>query len=204
MASGRRPRMTDRDLFIGLMSGTSLDGVDAALVEFTTSGPVLVGTFYLPFPDQLRTELHALQAPGQNELDRAARSGNELARSYAEAVLALLAQTGIEPATVSACGCHGQTVRHRPEAGYTLQIGNPALLAELTGISVVADFRSRDIAAGGQGAPLVPAFHAAVFGKHDRHRVIVNIGGIANLSDLPARGAVVTGFDTGPGLPKLY
>jgi anhydro-N-acetylmuramic acid kinase len=191
--------MTARDLFVGLMSGTSLDGVDAALVEFASSGPALIGSSYLPFPEQLRTELHALQAPGANELDRAARAGNELARRYAEAVRALLAQTGVQAAAVSACGCHGQTIRHRPEAGYTLQIGNAALLAELTGISVVADFRSRDIAAGGQGAPLVPAFHAAVFGAHDRHRVIVNIGGIANLSDLPARAALVTGFDTGPG-----
>jgi anhydro-N-acetylmuramic acid kinase len=97
-----------------------------------------------------------------------------------------------------ACGCHGQTIRHRPETGYTLQIGNAALLAELTGISVVANFRSRDVAAGGQGAPLVPAFHAAMFSSDATHRVIVNIGGIANLTDLPAHGAV-TGFDTGPG-----
>ena len=103
------------------------------------------------------------------------------------------------PAAIRACGCHGQTVRHRPDAGYTLQIGNPALLAELTGISVVADFRSRDVAAGGQGAPLVPAFHAAVFGSNAAHRVIVNIGGIANLTDLPALVGAVTGFDTGPG-----
>jgi len=191
--------VTARDLFVGLMSGTSLDGVDAALVEFAAPGPALIGTVYLPLPDPLRTELHALQAPGPNELDRAARAGNELARLYAEAVLALLAQAGIPPAAISACGCHGQTIRHRPDAGYTLQIGNPALLAELTGISVVADFRSGDIAAGGQGAPLVPAFHAAVFGADTKHRVIVNIGGVANLSDLPARGAVVTGFDTGPG-----
>ena len=190
--------MAARDLFVGLMSGTSLDGVDAALVEFVSPGTALINTVYLPFPGALKAELHALQSPGPNELDRAARAGNELSRLYAEAVLALLAQAGIPPAAISACGCHGQTIRHRPDAGYTLQIGNPALLAELTGISVVADFRSRDIAAGGQGAPLVPAFHAAVFGADARHRVIVNIGGIANLSDLPARGAV-TGFDTGPG-----
>ncbi len=190
--------MTTRELFVGLMSGTSLDGVDAALVEFTSPVPALIGTAYLPLPDGLKTELHALQAPGPNELDRAARAGNALSRLYAEAVLALLRQARIAPAAIRACGCHGQTIRHRPDAGYTLQIGNPALLAELTGIRVVADFRSRDIAAGGQGAPLVPAFHAAVFGADAKHRVIVNIGGIANLSDLPARGAV-TGFDTGPG-----
>ena len=191
--------MSARDLYVGLMSGTSLDGVDAALVEFAAAPPALAGSAYLPFPAALKAELLALQTSGPNELDRAARAGNELARLYAQAVLALLAQAGISAAAVSACGCHGQTVRHRPDAGYTLQIGNPALLAELTGISVVADFRSRDIAAGGQGAPLVPAFHAAAFGADARHRVILNIGGIANLSDLPAHGATVTGFDTGPG-----
>ncbi len=190
--------MAARELFVGLMSGTSLDGVDAALVEFLSPAPALIGTVYLPFPDPLKSVLHALQAPGPNELDRAARAGNELSHLYAEAVLALLGQAGVAPAGIRACGCHGQTVRHRPDAGYTVQIGNPALLAELTGIRVVADFRSRDIAAGGQGAPLVPAFHAAAFGAGTRHRVIVNVGGIANLSDLPAHGEV-TGFDTGPG-----
>ncbi len=190
--------MAASDLFVGLMSGTSLDGVDAALVEFAGPAPALIGTAYLPFPGPLKAELHALQAPGPNELDRAAQAGNALSRLYAEAVLALSRQADISPAAIRACGCHGQTIRHRPDAGYTLQIGNPALLVELTGISVVADFRSRDIAAGGQGAPLVPAFHAAVFAADAKHRVIVNIGGIANLSDLPPRGAV-TGFDTGPG-----
>lgn len=190
--------MAARELFIGLMSGTSLDGVDAALVEFVSPAPALLGTAYLPFSDTLKSALHALQAPGPNELDRAARAGNELARLYAGAVLLLLEQAGVASAGIRACGCHGQTIRHRPDAGYTVQIGNPALLAELTGISVVADFRNRDIAAGGQGAPLVPAFHAAAFGSDARHRVIVNIGGIANLSDLPAQG-LVTGFDTGPG-----
>jgi anhydro-N-acetylmuramic acid kinase len=112
--------------------------------------------------------------------------------------LVLLKRADISPASIRASGCHGQTIRHRPDAGYTLQIGDPALLAELTGISVVADFRSRDIAAGGQGAPLVPTFHAAAFGSDLRRRVIVNIGGIANLTDLPPHGSV-TGFDTGPG-----
>jgi len=191
-------RVTPGDLFVGLMSGTSLDGVDAALVGFASSRPELLDTAYLPLPAPLKAELHALQAPGANELDRAARAGNALTRLYAETVLALLGRAGIAPAAIRAIGCHGQTIRHRPDAGYTLQLGNPALLAELTGISVAADFRSRDVAAGGQGAPLVPAFHAAVFGSDARHRVVVNIGGIANLTDLPAHGAV-TGFDTGPG-----
>ncbi len=179
--------MTGRDLFVGLMSGTSLDGVDAALVEFAAAGPVLIDIAYVTLPGPLKAELHALQAPGPNELDRAARAGNALSRLYADAVQALLRQAGVAPAAIRACGCHGQTVRHRPDAGYTLQIGNPALLAEITGINVVADFRSRDVAAGGQGAPLAPAFHAAVFHAETSHRVIVNIGGIANLSDLPAR-----------------
>jgi anhydro-N-acetylmuramic acid kinase len=186
------------ELFVGLMSGTSLDGVDAALVGFADSTPALAGTAYLPLPGALKSELHALQAPGPDELHRAAVAGNALSRLYAQAVSALLREADVTPAAIRACGCHGQTVRHRPTSGYSLQIGNPALLAELTGISVVADFRSRDIAAGGQGAPLVPAFHAAAFGASGRGRVIVNIGGIANLSFLPARGPV-TGFDTGPG-----
>lgn len=190
--------MTARDLFVGLMSGTSLDGVDAALVEFASTGPALIGAVCLPLPGGLKSELHALQETGPNELDRAAKAGNALSRLYAEAVLALLLQARVAPSAIRACGCHGQTIRHRPDAGYTAQIGNPALLAELTGIRVVADFRSRDIAAGGQGAPLAPAFHAAVFGADTSHRVILNIGGIANLSDLPAGGAV-KGFDTGPG-----
>ena len=198
MASKNILRATARDLFVGLMSGTSLDGVDAALVEFTCSRAVLVHSTYLPFPATLKAELHALQIPGPNELDRTARAGNELSRAYAEAISTLLKQADISPAAIRASGCHGQTIRHRPDAGYTLQIGNPALLAELSGISVVADFRSRDIAAGGQGAPLVPAFHAAQFSSDATHRVILNIGGFANLSDLPPR-AVVTGFDTGPG-----
>lgn len=190
--------MTTRSCFIGLMSGTSLDGVDAVLVDFAPPAPALIDTAYLPFPGPLRAELEALQAPGPNELERAARAGNELARLYAEASLALLRQADIARTSVRACGCHGQTVRHRPDLGYTLQIGNPALLAELSGMCVVADFRSRDVAAGGQGAPLVPAFHAAAFGTDAAHRVIVNIGGIANLTDLPPGGGV-TGFDTGPG-----
>ena len=198
MAAKLDHHVATRELFIGLMSGTSLDGVDAALVEFAASRPALVDSVYLSFPAALKSELLALQSAGNDELDRAARAGNELARLYAAAVSALLRQAGVAPEAIRASGCHGQTLRHRPDAGYTLQIGNPALLAELTGIRVVADFRSRDIAAGGQGAPLVPAFHAAAFGSSGAHRVIVNIGGIANLTDLPPRGSV-TGFDTGPG-----
>jgi anhydro-N-acetylmuramic acid kinase len=180
------------------MSGTSLDGVDAALVELPPgSPPNLRGTYYLAYPQDLREQLAALHLAAGNELHRSAVLGNRLARLYAEAVLDLLRSTGTEPADVAAIGCHGQTVRHQPHAGYTIQIGNPALLAELTGITAVADFRSRDIAAGGQGAPLVPAFHDAVFRKSSRHRVILNLGGIANVTDL-APGRAARGFDCGP------
>lgn len=183
--------------YVGLMSGTSLDGVDAVLAEIGTTGqPRLLHTHYLPYPDDLRAQLLALHTPQPDEIHLAAVAANELARLYAEAIKRLL--DGIAPDTVRAIGCHGQTLRHRPADGYTLQIGNAALLAELTGITVVSDFRSRDIAAGGQGAPLVPAFHAQTLRHPDVHRVIANIGGIANITDLPMGGAV-RGWDTGPG-----
>jgi len=183
------------------MSGTSLDGVDAALTEFDDTDQTLcrvVHTHSLPYSDELRAELHALHTPSQNELERTAVAGNILAKLYAEVVNQLLAKANIHKSQIVAIGCHGQTIRHRPELGFTLQIGNPALLAELTGITVIADFRSRDIAAGGQGAPLVPAFHQAVFAHNALNRIVINIGGIANLSYLPVDGEVI-GFDSGPG-----
>jgi len=185
-------------LYIGLMSGTSLDGVDCALADFSGSAPKTVATHFAPFDAPLRAELLALQAKTDNELERAALAANHLVRAYAGAVAAVLGQAGVESTAIRSIGAHGQTVRHRPEAGFTLQLNNPSLLAELTGIPVVADFRARDIAAGGQGAPMVPAFHRAVFGAAGRARVIVNIGGIANLTVLAADGSVL-GFDTGPG-----
>lgn len=184
--------------YIGIMSGTSLDGIDAVLADFNSSPPSLPHTFYLPYNEDLRGRLLDLHQPGNDELHRAAMLGNELARRYADAVAGLLKQSGVEAQNIAAIGCHGQTVRHRPELGYTLQLNNPALLAELTGITVVADFRSRDIAAGGQGAPLVPAFHQALFSDQKVHRVIVNIGGISNLTSLAPDGEVA-GFDCGPG-----
>ncbi|GAB3264738.1 anhydro-N-acetylmuramic acid kinase [Chitinimonas naiadis] len=184
-------------LYIGLMSGTSLDGIDAALVDFATGQPRLQASLLLPFPPALRAELLALQAPTDNELDRTAQAENALADLYAEAVAQLLRQSQLPASAIAAIGMHGQTIRHRPERGYTLQIGNAARLAELSGITVVSDFRNRDIAAGGQGAPLVPAFHQGIFGG-PVHRVILNIGGIANVTDLPLDGAV-RGWDTGPG-----
>ena len=179
------------------MSGTSLDGVDAVLAEIGPAGQTrLIQSHYLPYADSLRAQLLALHTPQPDEIHLAAIAANQLARLYGDAIKKLL--DGIAPDTVRAIGCHGQTLRHRPTDGYTLQIGNAALLAELTGITVVADFRSRDIAAGGQGAPLVPAFHAQALRHPEVHRVIANIGGIANITDLPVDGTV-RGWDTGPG-----
>ena len=180
------------------MSGTSLDGVDAVLVAFGNDEPALLAQHYLPFDEPLRSELLALHSPSDNELHRTQIVGNQLARLYAQSIVPLLQQTGIRAHQISAIGCHGQTIRHCPEHGYTLQIGNAALLAELTGIEVVNDFRSRDIAAGGQGAPLVPAFHDRVLRHPTIHRVIVNIGGISNVTNL-SPDVPTSGFDCGPG-----
>lgn len=186
--------------YIGVMSGTSLDGIDVVLADFNSSSPSLLHTFYLPYSRELRDRLLDLHHSGNDELHRAAMLGNELARHYAEAVVGLLEKNEIERRNVAAIGCHGQTVRHCPQTdrGYTIQLCNSALLVELTGITVVSDFRSRDIAAGGQGAPLVPAFHRALFRDPQTHRVIVNIGGISNLTSLAPDGEV-SGFDCGPG-----
>lgn len=185
-------------LFIGVMSGTSLDGIDAALVSFEKGACQLIETLFLAYPDTLKTELLALHEPQTNELEAACILGCRLAHLYADAVKKLLKKANISADKVTAIGNHGQTIRHRPELEFTLQIGNNALLAELTEITVVGDFRSRDIAAGGQGAPLVPAFHQAVFASKDKNRAIVNIGGIANVTYLGKSGSV-QGFDTGPG-----
>jgi anhydro-N-acetylmuramic acid kinase len=183
-------------LYIGLMSGTSLDGIDAVLADFSAPAPLLKAS-YRPLDDDLRRQLGALLAPGGDELDRAALAANRLAHAYAASVSALIQAAGVAPQAIAAIGCHGQTVRHHPERGYTTQLVNAALLAELTHMAVACDFRSRDVAAGGQGAPLVPAFHAAFFRHPARDRVIVNLGGIANLTWLPAAGPLA-GFDCGP------
>ncbi len=180
--------------YIGLMSGTSTDGVDGVLADLGGGSIRVLASAGLALPDGLRHELLALNAPGPDELARAARAANALADCYAAVTHDLLARAGLPASGVRAIGAHGQTVRHAPESGYTLQINAPARLAERTGIAVVADFRSRDVAAGGQGAPLVPAFHAARFGC-GAGRAVLNLGGIANLTVLedPVRG-----FDTGP------
>ncbi|WP_417283570.1 anhydro-N-acetylmuramic acid kinase [Comamonas sp.] len=191
-----------RTIYIGLMSGTSLDGVDGVLVDFAHGTQVLAHASS-GFDEELRAELLALNTPdGHNELHRALLAANALVRCYARVVRQLLQQSGLPASRIAAIGAHGQTVRHRPQlfdgTGYTLQLNAPALLAELTGITVVADLRSRDVAAGGQGAPLVPAFHQGVFGRAEQTTLVLNIGGIANLSVLGADGSVL-GFDSGPG-----
>ena len=190
--------------YVGLMSGTSLDGVDAVLIEWADraeGAAQVLGHVHLPFDAALAAELLALNTRGADELHRAALAGNALARHYAAAVEQLLVRSGVPASAVRAIGAHGQTVRHQPQqfdgCGYTLQLNNPALLAELTGIDVIADLRSRDLAAGGQGAPLVPAFHRALFARPGEDLAVLNLGGIANLTLIAADGTV-TGFDCGP------
>jgi anhydro-N-acetylmuramic acid kinase len=180
------------------MSGTSLDGVDAVLVDLSGDSLIQLSQAFIPFSVSLKSTLIALNDSSQDELHQAQLAGNQLARLYASAVAALLSKANTSHNDIIAIGCHGQTIRHQPKYGYTLQIGNASLLAELTGISVVSDFRSRDIAAGGQGAPLAPAFHDKVFRHPHTHRVIVNIGGISNLTNLPPNHHT-SGFDCGPG-----
>jgi anhydro-N-acetylmuramic acid kinase len=185
-------------LFVGLMSGTSLDGADAALVDFSAGTPHTLAFATVPFTNELRDRILALSNAGTDPLELSGTVSTELADLYARAVEAVLVGGGVDRKAVAAIGCHGQTVRHRPDLGFTIQLNDPARLAELTGIDVVADFRRRDMAAGGQGAPLVPAFHEAVFRDPGRSRAVVNIGGISNVTWLPSSGKTL-GFDCGPG-----
>ncbi len=187
-----------------------MDGVDAVLVDFSHQKPLVAGVEYALIAIDLRASLMSLNTAGDNELHTAALAANALMRLYAQAVSALLAKTGFMPQDIRAIGAHGQTVRHRPQmfdvidgsGGYTIQLCNPSLLAELTGIDVVADFRSRDVAAGGQGAPLAPFFHRAWFAQDssevDALKGVLNIGGISNLTILQEDGGTL-GFDCGPG-----
>lgn len=191
---------TEPALTIGLMSGTSLDGVDGVLLDCAPAGktPQVVAHAARPFPAALRAEFLGLNTAGSDELHRSAIAALQLTEVYADVVQELLRSGEVKAAAVRAIGAHGQTVRHRPDQGYTVQLNAPADLAERTGIAVVADFRSRDVAAGGQGAPLVPAFHRAVFSAAGADVAVLNLGGFANLSLLFADGRTL-GFDTGPG-----
>jgi anhydro-N-acetylmuramic acid kinase len=184
-------------LYIGVMSGTSLDGLDIALIE-QSPAIRLIATHYIPMPDTLRAELLSLCASGPDEIARSAIAQLHWVGLAAQGINQLLQQQKLRPQDIRAIGSHGQTVRHEPQRGFTVQIGNPALLTELTGITVVSDFRSRDVAAGGQGAPLVPAFHEALFDQQTGNRAVLNVGGFSNLSLIEANKPV-TGFDCGPG-----
>ena len=187
-------------LFIGLMSGTSLDAVDGVLLAFDAGGQPgrTLASHSLPITGSLHATLTELQRPRHGDLETAAGAAIELAHRYSQVVAGLLDTAGVAPEAVTAVGAHGQTVRHRPERGYTVQLLAPAVVAEQCGIDVVADLRSADIAAGGEGAPLVPAFHRIVFGQPGQTRAVVNIGGIANVTVLHPDGRV-SGHDTGPG-----
>lgn len=185
-------------LFAGLMSGTSLDGVDAVLMDFSNT-PRVIGTHFHAYPETLRQSLAALCSNGDNEIDRAGELDLTLGKLYADCINALLADNGVNAESVAAIGCHGQTIRHRPgDNGFSVQIGSADVLAAHTGIAVVNNFRNRDMVLGGQGAPLVPAFHADLFGTPGAQRAIVNIGGMANISLLDGKN-IIAGYDTGPG-----
>ena len=187
-------------LYIGLMSGTSLDGMDVALVDFA-DGTKLLHSGHYQLPEQLRAELLRLsQSNSAVSLEQFGQLETALGQTFANAVNEFCQKNAVNPANIRAIGSHGQTVRHNPQGDlpYTLQMGDANIIAERTGITTVADFRRRDVAAGGQGAPLVPAFHHALFAKPNSTRAIVNIGGIANITLLAENGSV-NGFDTGPG-----
>jgi anhydro-N-acetylmuramic acid kinase len=190
------------ELFIGLMSGTSMDGIDAALVDFSKTQPKLIATLGLAWPDDIKQALLAAKDIPDEALDTLGDLDLATAETFAEACIQLLDKSPYRAKHITAIGSHGQTIRHRPDITqpFSLQIGNAERLASITGIDVISDFRTADIKAGGQGAPLAPAFHQAVFRSDDIDRTIVNIGGISNITVLPKdRTQPVTGFDCGPG-----
>lgn len=192
-----------REPYLGLMSGTSLDGIDAALVDLSTMPPRVLNARTHPYDTDLRSQLTQLaQGSATHEVELLGRLDTRLGELFAEAALNLLDAAGMTAREIRAIGSHGQTIRHRPDGPhpFTLQIGDPNIIAARTGITTVADFRRRDLALGGQGAPLVPAFHAACFRSADQERAVLNLGGMANLTLLPAdTREPVRGFDTGPG-----
>ena len=192
--------MTD-DLYIGLMSGTSLDGIDAVLVRFQNNDAKLLESICLPLSSNLKDEIKSLINPAENEINRLTSLDVQLGKAFSNAVKQLIDKANVKKEHIIAIGSHGQTIRHLPTAEHpsTLQIADPNIIAEATGITTVADFRRRDMAAGGQGAPLVPAFHEQIFRDARKNRVILNLGGIANITTLPAdKNKAITGFDTGP------
>lgn len=193
--------------YIGLMSGTSVDAVDAVLLSLHEGKPSICCHCETPIPHKLRQNIHDLNAPKTESIDLLGQTDRAIGLLFANAALGLIERSQLHPEAITAIGSHGQTVRHRPQSNngdihpFSLQIGDPNTIAATTGITVVSDFRRKDVALGGEGAPLVPAFHRAVFQHPSLNRVIVNIGGIANLTWLPAlnSGGPVIGFDTGPG-----
>lgn len=189
------------NLYIGLMSGTSVDGIDAALVHFENNQMQVIETHYTPYAAPIRQRILDLCQPGENEIQRMGELDRELGIAFAETSLALLDKTSFSAKQIKAIGSHGQTIRHSPKSAhsFSMQIGDPNTIAALTNITTIADFRRKDMALQGQGAPLVPAFHQMFFGNNT-NRAIVNIGGIANITLLmPNQPMSVLGFDTGPG-----
>ncbi len=191
-----------RKLYIGLMSGTSVDGIDAALVDFSETAPQIIATHYTPYNDNTREAVLSLCQADHNEIERLGKMDHLLGHAFADSALAVLKKASINSNQVAGIGSHGQTIRHQPKLPqpFTLQIGDPNIIAAKTGITTVADFRRKDIAHGGQGAPLVPAFHRHLYSSSIENRAIVNIGGMANVTLLPKEDQnKVIGFDTGPG-----
>lgn len=190
------------EYYIGLMSGTSIDAIDVVLAQIDEQEIKVTAAHTHPIPITIKQAIFDLCQPGENEIDRMGKLDHQLGSLFAEAANRLIEQSGVDPKQIKAIGSHGQTIRHRPDSDhpFTLQIANPALICQLSNITTVADFRRADMAAGGQGAPLVPAFHDALFSHATKDRVILNIGGMANISILPANENIaVSGFDTGPG-----
>ncbi|HIO97021.1 MAG TPA: anhydro-N-acetylmuramic acid kinase, partial [Leucothrix sp.] len=193
------------DYYIGLMSGTSLDGIDAVLVDFSSNEPFLIESYSHAFPTSLQQELlEVIQPDWKGSLLTIGSLNQKLGKLFSEAVNSLIKKSSVTSNEIKAIGSHGHTLWHQPtgEHPFSLQLGDANLISELTGITTVADFRSRDIAAGGQGAPLVPAFHAEFLTHPSQDRIILNIGGIANITYLPSKQnkhTDVFGFDTGPG-----
>ncbi len=193
---------TANELFIGLLSGTSVDGIDAGLFEFGASNNIILrGSYHQPYPPEIRDAILRLSQPGDNEIDRMGALDIAIGELFAKAASTVIKQEGIPSKRIKAIGSHGQTIRHRPNQkhAFSLQVGDPNTIAQTSGITTVADMRRMDIAAGGQGAPLAPAFHQAAFYTSSERRCIINIGGISNISVLHDDCNKVVGYDTGPG-----